>query len=1009
MYILHREEMEIVMRQYLRYALGISNVFGLIWFGEACSPDSKEPIVEAIHGISLVETQVQLHPEADLQFVDVTRQSGVDFVHSSGTEQQRFILESMAGGGAFFDYDGDGLLDLFLVNGGAVEALPEHGNRLYRNTGQASEPDARFIDVTAEAGVGRSGWGMGCAVGDYDNDGDIDLYVTNWGPNVLYRNEDGGHFTEVTDQAGVGDEGWGSSAAFGDLDADGFLDLFAANYLEFDLPDPAVAWRPCDWKGLEVFCGPMGLESQANVLFRNDRAGGFVDVSEKTGVARHKHPSLGIVFGDFDGDGDQDLYIANDSMPNLLYRNDGQWRLTEVGMLAGVAFSENGREQAGMGIASGDYDNDGDFDLLVTNFSDDSNTLYQNQNDGSFLDATAAAGLDGEVRPYLGWSTAFFDSDNDGWLDLFVANGHIYPQVDLYTADIGYAQRNLFYRNIGGLFQSSASSVGLEQVKVSRGAAFGDYDNDGDTDILVINLNDTPTLLENRGGNHNNWLGLELVGVESNRDALGARVRLAVGEQMQTREVHSGFGYQSQHDDRVLFGLGNAAHVDYVEIRWPNGHTQRLEDPPLGRYHVIVEDAEAILSSYGGAKSQDQHPRIVAPAAEQIGAQPRPSQIAASLGWTAADHLKKGVELYEQRRFEEALNVLRPAVELQPDSLDIRYAVAVVLFGGLGKSEEAAAVLETAMLRDSSLVKINKLLGDIYLSLNRTDRAKQVLVRTSDLAPEDWESQNLLGLVHRREGDLAAAAAAFRQAALRAPWEPHPHLNLARLYRRQGHLDAAEGERRIFKRLRRWQLDAEWYLEKIGKDSTDVESHFYLGRTYLQQGRHDRALWYFRLAVQLDPDFGLGHYGWGALLHSRGRLEEAIEAYQQAYRCDPQLVVVLNDLGLAYHQAGRVEEALATYQKALAVRPDLALSSSNLGDLLAAQGKSEEAIAHYKAALQTDPDLKGTQKALIGLYASEKRFDKAKREQRILMAEKDSEYTAPARASRELRYDIDAE
>ena len=995
------------MTQYLRYALGISSAFVSIWLGAACSPNREELIFVG----SPTQTQVQRHSEpaapAALRFVDVTDQSGVDFVHTSGTRQQRFILESMAGGGAFFDYDGDGLLDLFLVNGGAVEALPEKGNRLYRNTGQG--PDDLFADVTEEAGVGYLGWGMGCAIGDYDNDGDVDIYVTYWGPNVLYRNEGSGHFTEVTVQAAVGDDGWGSSAAFGDVDADGFLDLFVANYLVFDLPDPSEEWRPCVWKGLDVFCGPMGLEPQANVLYRNDRAGGFVDVSERTGVARHKQPSLGIVFGDFDGDADQDIYVANDSMPNLLYRNDGQWSLTEVGMLAGVAFSENGREQAGMGVASGDYDNDGDLDLFVTNFSDDANTLYQNQGDGSFFDATAAVGLDGEVRPYLGWSTSFFDSDNDGWLDLFVANGHIYPQIDLNTADIGYAQRNLFYRNVGGLFRSSASSIGLELVKVSRGAAFGDYDNDGDVDILVVNLNDTPTLLENRRDNRNNWLGLELVGVESNRDAIGARVQLAVGEQIQTREVQRGYGYLSQHDTRLLFGLGSAAQIDHIEIHWPSGRTQMLKHPLLGRYHVVVEAAEAILSSYGGAKPEDQQPLVASLTAAEIEAQPHPPRIAASPSWTATDHLRKGVELYEQGRYEEALNVLRPAIELQPDSLDIRYAVAAVLFGGLGKAEEATAVLEMALLRDSSSVKIYKLLSDIYLSLNRTDRAKQVLERISALAPADWESQNLLGLVHRREGAVAAATAAFRQAALRAPWEPHPHLNLARLYRQQGYLNAAESERRIFERLRDWQLDEERYLAKIDEDSTDVESHFHLGRIYFRQDRLDRAIWHFRRAVQLDPNFGLGHYGWGALLHSRGRLEEAIEAYQQAYRCAPHLVVVLNDLGLAYHQAGRVEEALATYQKALALRPDLALSSSNLGALYAAQGKPEEAVAHYKAALELDPELMGTQKALIDLYASEKRFDEARREWQGLMAESDSEPAATTGTGREIHYKIDTE
>jgi len=994
------------MVQHSKYAFGISCALVLIGLATACETDRSGPAETKVPPGTAAETANPAEGPA-MHFVDVTQESGVDFVHTSGSPQQRFILESTAGGGAFFDYDGDGFLDLFLVNAQAEKKSLQHGNRLYHNNGPESEADVLFTDVTEQTGMGRSGWGMGCAVGDYDNDGDVDLYVTYWGANVLYRNEGGAHFTDVTAAAAVGDGGWGSSAAFGDVDADGFLDLFVANYLVFDRDNPPGGGQPCGWKGLDVFCGPIGLESQANVLYRNDRAGGFVDISATTGIARHKHPTLGVVFGDFDGDADQDIYLANDSVPNLLYRNDGDWKLTEIGTLAGVAYSENGRAQAGMGIASGDYDNDGDIDLFVTNFSDDANTLYQNQSDGVFFDATAAAGLDGEVRPYLGWSTAFFDADNDGWLDLFVANGHLYPQIDLQASDIGYAQRNLFYRNIDGRFRSSASSVGLTQIKVSRGAAFGDYDNDGDIDILVINLNDAPTLLENRGGNRNNWLGLKLVGASSNRDALGALVRLTIGTQIQTRQVHSGYGYQSQHDVRLLFGLGSAEQVDRIEIRWPNGRTQLLEHPPLGRYHVVAEDTEAILSSYGGAKT-DEHQPLVAPAADtENKAQPQFPR-AASPDWTAPDYLRNGTKLYKQGRYQEALDVLHTAVELAPDALETNYAIAVVLFGGLGRAEEAAAVLETAVLQDSSAPKVYKLLGDIYLSLNRTERAKQVLERASYLAPTDWENQNLLGLVQRREGAIAAAAATFRQAALRAPWQPHPHLNLAYLYRQQGHLKAAENERQTFERLRRWQLDEEWYLEKIIADSTDIESHFYLGRTYFLQGRLDQAMQHFRRAIWLDPDYGLGYYGLGALLHYGGRLKEAIEAYQQAHRLMPQRAVVLNDLGHAYHQAGRLQEALAAYRKALALKPDLALSSTNLGDLYAAQDKSEEAIAHYKAALKANPDLLVTQKALSNLDSLEQGSEEAQRQRQNLSG------STPGRAStagsgRELHYDLDTE
>ena len=547
--------------------------------------------------------ETQSREGLEIQFSDVAEEAGLDFTHVSGSPEQRYILEAMSGGIAFVDYDGDGYLDVFVVGGTRVGATPdETHNRLYRNTGIAGAAgggERIFREVTEEAGLRRSGWGMGCAAGDYDNDGDVDLYITYWGPNALYRNEDDGHFAEVTQEAGVGDERWGSSAAFGDVDGDGYLDLYVANYLLFDFAAPPNGGEPCaGFKGREVFCGPQGLEPQADVLYRNEGDGGFTDVSRVTGISRHRYPGLGVVFGDYDDDGDQDIYVANDLEPNLLYRNDGHWRLSERGVPAGVAYSEDGRAQAGMGVDFGDYDNDGDLDLFVTNFSDDVNTLYQNRDDGSFVDATYVAGLGEEVQSYLGWSTAFFDADNDGWLDLFVANGHLYPQLEAGPPGLRYPQRNLFYWNEAGGFRRAGvvPGSGLAVEKVSRATAFGDYDNDGDVDLLVMNLNDTPTLLRNDGGNRHNWLGLELVEAERNRHAIGARVRVRAGDLEQVREVRRGYGFQSQHDPRLLFGLGARQRVEWMEIYWPSGRRQVLEEPPLRRYLVVREGSDEVLA-----------------------------------------------------------------------------------------------------------------------------------------------------------------------------------------------------------------------------------------------------------------------------------------------------------------------------------------------------------------------------------------------------------------------------
>ena len=972
--------------------------------GTACSSDvDRGSGAPAETGQPTEAVPMAAAPVTHVQFEDVTQRSGLDFEHTSGTRDQPYILESMSAGGAFLDYDGDGYLDVFLVNATRWEAGPAAPiSRLYRNSGKTDgdgggEPS--FQDVTDEAGVGHSGWGMGCAVGDYDNDGDVDLYITQWGANVLYRNEGRGSFLDVSEEAGVDDDGWGSSAAFGDIDADGHLDLYVANYLEFDIDDPPGEGLPCSgWKGLDVYCGPMGMEPQTDVLYRNGGDGRFTDVTSQTEVAAHKRPALGVAFGDYDDDGDQDIYVANDSEPNLLFRNDGEWQLREVGTLAGSAYSEDGRAQAGMGIASGDFDNDGDLDLFVTNFSDDVNTLYRNLGTGSFRDATAAAGLDGSVRPFLGWSTAFFDADNDGWLDLFVANGHIYPQVDIHPSGIRYAQRNLMYRNVEGVFHLvAAAQAGLGEIKVSRGAAFGDYDNDGDIDVLVMNLNDTPTLLKNRGADGGNWIGLHLIGEASNRDALGARVRVFAEGQggVQLREVQSGYGYQSQHDRRALFGLGGQQRVQRVEIAWPSGHVQIIVEPPTGRYLVVREGVEvAYESSYGGSSS----PGAARVSAEPAEAESEPSlhpRIDAHADWSAEDHYRAGVELYKQGRYEEALEAMRPAIGLRADYMEALYALGVVLYGGLGRPAEAMHFLEEAARIDSASATVRKLLGTVYLSLNQNERAQQVLKAAASLDPDDWDGRNQLGLAQTRLGDLAAAGASFRQAALRAPWEPHPHLNLAQTYRRLGYAGASARESAIFDRLEHLRDDAEYYQTEVERDTSAAEPHFQLGRAYFLQGRTARALPLFRRALELAPDYGLARYGLGAALHSTGNLEGAIEAYRSAYQHDPNLAMALSDLGRAYHEAGKLEEAIAAYREALRKHPGLAMARSNLGDLYASQGRAEDAIAQYRAALDADPTLVSTQNALFGVYATEGRIDEARREWKSLIGR------APRRVAQE--------
>lgn len=735
-----------------------------------------------------------------VQFADVGELVGLDRPNVSGGPEQRYILETMSAGAAFLDYDGDGYLDVFLVEGTRLEGPPPGTHhRLYRN--ELSGESRMFREVSAEAGVDHTGWGMGCAVGDYDNDGDPDLYVTYWGPNRLFRNEGDGHFTEVGGWAGVADSSWGSSAAFGDLDLDGDLDLYVTNYLEFDLAHPPEGGRPCRYRGLEVYCGPKGMVPQPDRLFRNEGNGRFADMSAATGISRYRYPAMGVGFGDFDEDGDADIYVANDSEPNLLWRNDGHWSFAEVGVLAGVAYSEEGRAQAGMGVHAGDFDNDGDLDLFVTNFSDDLNTLYQNQGKGRFADVTYAVGLGGVARPFLSWSTGFFDFDNDGWLDLFVANGHLYPQLKTQREGLRYAQRNLLYWNRGGIFEEVGleAGPGLELEKVSRGAAFGDFDNDGDADVLVANMNDLPTLLRNEGGNRNNWLGLELVGSTSNRDAIGARVRVRAGGLEQVRQVQRGYGFQSQHDPRLLFGLGHNLVAEQVEIRWPGGQVQVLEGVEAGHYWQVREGGAHLVASYNPARPVGA--LAAGPTSEQRPQRRRaPAPPAVQAGWKAEECYRAGRDYYQQGRYAEAVESLRRALELRPDYLEACVNLGVFLYSGLGNGQEAAAALERAVELDPGRANTYLLLGKVYLALNRTEEAARTLERAVGLDPASWESQEQLGLAYLRQGRSESALEVFRAASRIAPI-PRLHLHLAQTYIRLGRPEAAQQEQQLFARL----------------------------------------------------------------------------------------------------------------------------------------------------------------------------------------------------------------
>jgi hypothetical protein len=527
--------------------------------------------------------------------VDIAEEAGLRMRFTSGDEQsKKYIVEANGTGVAFLDYDNDGRLDIFLVNGSSLEGFPQGQaptNHLYRNLG-----GGRFQDVTREAGLKRSGWGNGVCAADIDNDGFLDLYVTYWGSHVLYRNNGNGTFTDITVRAGVAGTGkeWGSGCTFIDYDRDGYVDLFVTNYQQFDLK---VALAPgkgsnCEWKGMPVFCGPRGLPFGKATLYRNRGDGTFEDVAEKAGIRNVEgFYAFTAIAADLNQDGWPDLYVACDSTPSIYFRNNGDGTFTDIATEAGVAFNEHGFEQGGMGVAVGDFDNDGKLDLLKTNFAGDYPNLYHNIGRGIFEDVVLKAGL--AVNPqYVGWGVGFVDLDNDGWRDVFQVNGHVYPELDRREGNEKYRNPRLVYRNLGnGKFEdvSSIAGPGVQQKMSSRGAAFGDFDNDGDIDIVIMNMGARPSLLRNDLKSSNHWLKVKLEGTKSNRSAIGATVSVEVGPFRQADAVLSQSSYISHNDLRLHFGLGKYDRVDRIKVRWPSGSIEEFPGGAADRLVLLVE------------------------------------------------------------------------------------------------------------------------------------------------------------------------------------------------------------------------------------------------------------------------------------------------------------------------------------------------------------------------------------------------------------------------------------
>ena len=532
-----------------------------------------------------------------VQFADVTSAVGIEFLHESSATSHKHLIETMGGGVALLDYDNDGRLDVFFTNGARIDepmpqgARPDKSDRKYWNRLYRQGADGVFADVTERAGLTgmpQNQYGMGVAVADYDNDGHADIYVTNYGRNTLYRNNGDGTFADVTDRAGVGAGDWSASAGFFDYDNDGRLDLYVTRYVDWSFANN----RYCGEKkpGYRAYCHPDNYNGVTDLLYRNNGDGTFTDVSAKAGISHPGGKGLGVAFADYNADGFLDVYVANDSVQCFLFENNGDGTFTEVGLLAGVGFNEDGKTFAGMGVDFADYDNDSHPDILVTDLSNERYRLFHHNGDGSFRDATNLSGVGGATLPFSGWSVRFFDYDNDGWKDIFVAQGHVMDTIEKTSPNLRYLQPPLLLRNESGRFVRVVAGEAFRQDWAGRGAAFGDLDDDGDIDIVLSNVGQRAVVLRNDGGNRGRWLRIRTVGTRSNRDGIGARVKVvSASGATQHATITTAVGYLSASDRSLIVGLGDDATARTVEVRWPSGAVQTFENVEAGKTLVATE------------------------------------------------------------------------------------------------------------------------------------------------------------------------------------------------------------------------------------------------------------------------------------------------------------------------------------------------------------------------------------------------------------------------------------
>ena len=943
----------------------------------AITPPLALWVTIAVAAASLSFPQSTVGP---VTFVEIQEAAGLRFQFRNSPTPNKYLIETMGGGVAILDYDGDGWPDVFFVNGAALrnpqpneappdKSHPEYWNRLFRNN-----HDGTFTDVTERAGVRGKGYGMGVAVGDYDNDGFPDLFVTSFGQCSLYHNNGDGTFQDVTARSGIKTDGWTMSAGFLDYDNDGYLDLFITRYLEWDF---SIGSKVCgvNLPGGRAYCHPSEFRSVSNYLFHNNHDGTFTDVSLSSHIAQSKGYGLGVSFGDYNNDGNLDIYVANDAYPQFLFRNNGDGTFTEVASLAGAGYTEDGSTFSGMGTDFVDLDNDGFPDILTTALPYEYFALFHNNGDSTFNYESVTSRLAELSRPFGGWGIHAFDCDNDGSNEVFIATSHVMDNIEVTQPQLHYLEKPLVLKYEDKKFIDITAEAGdaFKHPWAARGAAFGDLFNDGHIDIVVSDYAAPAHVLRNVTGTQHHWIELLLQGTESNRDAIGARVKLTSGAgKVQYRTVSTAGSYASANDRRVAFGLGNDATIRDISIRWPSGTVQRLENPKPDQLLRIIEPSRRPRSVTRNDISQSGHGTAVPVSLPEI--QKNRNEQADKAQY------QSGLMLLRQGKISEAENIFRAVVERDPDFVDARYALGVALsrlgrghfpqavdeflevlrrrprdidarvdlssiLAQEGDAPAAGAQLEQAIRLEPANADLYVLLGKTQLDFDESSQALESFRTAAKLNPKLSAAHYGLGLTLRKQHDLVRAAEEFRTALVLNPQDPFSHFELGKI-----DLDAGE------------LPSAEHYFEQAIRLRPELaEPHAGLGKVYQRENALQKAEAAYREALRLQPDLSEANYGLASLLRSQGRNEEAmpyfakVEARDKA-KSQAGTANTLNTDGLKDVAEGRLNDGLAVFEKALTADPSFFMAAYNQGVVLARLGRDREAVAAFRAAVRIRPD-----------------------------------------------------